>query len=290
MDQENIGKSVTEVVNPYEKFDHDFGLIKEYTDSGKKMMNSTVYKDQNIGFKWYHFKNRYKRRIDFELKTRCSALSDYEFEKLMTIPQFESWIKTVNDKKTDYVFKRNLKICMDYERVYGKLPVDIECEMDGTHVKLYRWVEMQKEKYKVLIGKSKYTYSPLSEYELGELKKWPYFTKWASDYENKRKLSFSQYINICQNYLLSNKVDDITYTNVTEYDGQKVRIGYWYCRQKLRCKKTAGLEIKGHINLTQSEFNALMSLSPFRRWFNDVALNTFATTLNFNSGEEEPEE
>lgn len=287
MTQRNIGDSIKKMDSQYEKFDHVLGMIEEYIDSGKKITKSTVYKDQNIGLKWYHFKNRYKRRIGVELKTRCSALSDYELEKLLAIPQFESWSKNANDKKTKYVFKRNLKLCMEYEKAYGKLPVDIECQIDGTCVKLYKWLDMQKEKYKVMIGKSKYKYSHLSEYELGALKQWSYFNDWIHDYENKKTLSFNQYVNLCQNYLVTNKVDDISCNNTTEHDGQKIRIGYWYSRQKLRCKKTAGLDIKVCTSLTSAELNALLILPSFRRWFNDFVLKTPNISFNFQSSEQE---
>lgn len=261
------------------KFDEDWNLVRKYLGNGGKIKNGTVYDGKKIGLRWYYWKNRYKKRLGFNLKAQCAALSDYELEKLLTIPQFVNWVTSITNKMTNYTFDYNLKLCMETEIKYGKIPVNIQ--INGKCVNLYKWVDVQKEKYKVLIGKNTYPYSPLTDYELAALKNWPFFNKWIDTYINKKSLTFSQKIDLCKNYLKFHKLDDMPCTKIIEHDGIKVKIGYWYYKQKVKCKKNAGIDNKGGTKLTQSEFSQLMTIPDFQIWFHTFKKNTPIASLHF---------
>lgn len=232
-----------------DKFTRNIDYCRRYLidNNTNTIPTRAEYKGEAIG-KWFDYqKHRYDERIG------CSVLNEYELNELNTLECFRKWVGTPVIDPIDK-FNTNILLCQQYMVKTGKNTISID--VTYNEVTIGRWIDSMRGKY-VGYGNS----LPLTEYQLVELRKFPFWVKWEKKFmKNKIKpkgIDLLIYnVELCKKYLIENKRDILPRNTPT----WEINLGQWIDFNKRRFKGQAGKP------LTEEELNILRQLPLWVKW------------------------
>jgi hypothetical protein len=173
-------------------FEVKYNMCIEYQKE-KKITQSTIYQNVNLGVWLFNLKNKFKK----------NKLSEEKKEKLIKINYWKEWLNS-----SRLSFDEKIKVMMEYQ------DKNIIYSTTGfyKHFKIGSFINDRKIEYKR---------NKLSDYKKKELLKINHWKKWITSYNHKKeKKNFKEHVELIKDFELHNNI-----TQRTIY--KNVKIGIW---------------------------------------------------------------